>query len=458
MKRLSLIFLLVLASCATAAESPRPAPTLVAPDLRWWAGFADPQLDALLRETLAANPDLKIAAARLDVTQAALAGARSERRPSLNLGASAQRRAYTRRERAENPSLKNAATTLTLGPSASFEIDLWGRLARGVEAGSTEVLASAEDAAALQLALTGEVAAAWFALRANAEEQRLLVLRAAQARAALVILVARQSSGLADANPAEEQRRTLTLLDREASASMEEKSTLLHRLAALRGLHAADAPALAIPPLASAPANPLPATFTTAVLARRPDLRAATARLAAQQARVGEARAAALPSLALSAEGLFTGESLRELLRTGSLGGFIAAQIAAPLFDGGRRAARTESARAELTAAAETYAAIVVQVFQETADALARVEAARAEGAAAEVALRSAHRLADLAESRRAAGLTDRLTPLSAEAEMLTAATDLVRARLGEVHALIVLAKTLGGDWPAPASLIASVP
>jgi len=441
-----------------AADTPRPAPTLGAPDLAWWRGFNDPQLDALLQETLAANPDLKIAAARVSVAHTALAAARAERRPNLALGANAQRRAYSRTERVADPTLATAATALSLGPTAGYEVDLWGRLARGVDAAAAEFRASAEDAAALQLSLTGEVAATWFALRANTRESELLAARLENARALLALLAARASAGLADATPAAEQRIQLAALDREAATLAEQRARLLHRLAALRGLRPEAAPPLVAPALTAAPANPLPAGLTTAVLDRRPDVRAAAARLSAQQARVGEARAAALPALALSAQGLFTGASLRELLRTGSLGSFIAAQITVPLLDGGRRAARTDSARAELNLAAESYAALVVRVFQETADAVAAVESSQTGLRAAEAEQQARGNLARLADARRAAGRTDRLAVLAAEADALVAATELTRARLAEARALIGLAQTLGGDWAAPAPTLASLP
>jgi multidrug efflux system outer membrane protein len=448
------LFVALLGIGVFAAETPRPAPTLGAPDLAWWRGFNDPQLDALLQETLAANPDLKIAAARLGVARAALNSARTERRPSLSLGAGAQRRAYSRTERAADPTLATAATALSLGPTAGYEVDLWGRLARGVDAGAAEFRASAEDAAALQLTLTGEVAATWFALRANTRESKLLAARLENARALLALLAARASAGLADA----EQRVQLAALDREAATLAEQRARLLHHLAALRGLRPEAAPPLVAPALAAAPANPLPAGLTTAVLARRPDLRAAAARLAAQQARVGEARAAAFPALALSAQGLFTGASLRELLRTGSLGSFIAAQITVPLLDGGRRAARTDSARAELTVAAETYAALTLRAFQETADALATVESAHAELRAADSALVASRQLLALAVARQTAGRTGGLEPLAAHDGVLLAETDLSRAHLAEHRALVALAQTLGGDWVAPAPALAALP
>jgi multidrug efflux system outer membrane protein len=452
------LFVALLGIGVFAAETPRPAPTLGAPDLAWWRGFNDPQLDALLQETLAANPDLKIAAARLGVARAALNSARTERRPSLSLGAGAQRRAYSRTERAADPTLATAATALSLGPTAGYEVDLWGRLARGVDAGAAEFRASAEDAAALQLTLTGEVAATWFALRANTRESKLLAARLENARALLALLAARASAGLADATPAAEQRVQLAALDREAATLAEQRARLLHHLAALRGLRPEAAPPLVAPALAAAPANPLPAGLTTAVLARRPDLRAAAARLAAQQARVGEARAAAFPALALSAQGLFTGASLRELLRTGSLGSFIAAQITVPLLDGGRRAARTDSARAELTVAAETYAALTLRAFQETADALATVESAHAELRAADSALVASRQLLALAVARQTAGRTGGLEPLAAHDGVLLAETDLSRAHLAEHRALVALAQTLGGDWVAPAPALAALP
>jgi multidrug efflux system outer membrane protein len=435
-----LLFACLLGTTAHAAD---------APGLAWWHGFRDPQLEALISETLAANPDLKIAAARLGVAQAALTAARAERRPSLALGAGVQHRAYSRTERTADSTLNTAATALSLGPTATYEIDLWGRLAHGTDAATADARATAEDAAALRLSLTSEVANTWFALRANAAETALLESRRAHANTALALLQARQTAGLADAQPTASQRAALATLERESAALARDRANLIHRLAALRGIRPEAAPPLTVPPLASVAAHALPADLTTDVLARRPDVRAAASRLAAQQSRVGEARAAALPSLALSAHGLFTGESIRELLRTGSLGSFIAAQFTVPLLDGGRRAARTESACAELAIATETYAALTVRAFQETADALAAVAAARAKRDAASALLAARHELRTSAEARRAVGRVGRLTSLAADDDVFVADTELVRALLAEHLALVALAKTLGGDWPA---------
>jgi outer membrane protein, multidrug efflux system len=436
----SLLIACLLGTTLHAADALNPA---------WWRGFGDPQLDALIGEALAANPDLKIAAARLGVAHAALTAARAGRRPSLALGAGAQRRAFSRTERAADPALNTAATALSLGPAATYEIDLWGRLSHGTDAAAEEARAAAEDIAALRLAIAGEIADTWFALRANAAETARRDTREAHARTALALLEARQSAGLSDVQPAATQRAALATLARESAALIRERTLLSHRLAALRGLRPEAAPPLTIPPLESISSQPLPAGLTTEVLARRPDLRAARARLAAQQSRVGEARAAALPALALSAQGLFSGESIRELLRTGSLGSFIAAQLTVPLLDGGRRAARTESARAELAVATETFAALTVRAFQETADALAAVDAARAERAAAVATLAARRALHASAEANHAAGRIDRLRLLAADDDVLVAETGLVRAHMAEHLALVALAKTLGGNWSA---------
>jgi len=444
-----LLLAFLLGPTAQAAEALDPA---------WWRGFGDAQLDALVEETLAANPDLKIAAARQGVAQAALTAARADRRPFLALGAGAQRRAFSRTERAADPALNTAATALSLGPAATYEFDLWGRLGYGTDAAAAEARAAAEDVATFRLLITGEVASTWFALRANASETARLETRVTHARTALALLQARQSAGLADAQPAAIQRAGLAALDRESAVLTRDRAILIHRLAALRGQRPEAAPPLSVPSLESVPSRPLPEGLTTAVLARRPDLRAANARLAAQQSRVGEARAAAFPSLALSAQGLLTGESIRELLRTGSLGRFIAAQFTVPLLDGGRRAARTESARAELAIAAETFTALTVRAFQETADALADVEAARAEREAASAILAARRELRTSAEAQRAAGRIDRLTVLAFDDTVLVAETELVRAYLAEYRALVALAKTLGGDWPAASVALAFHP
>jgi NodT family efflux transporter outer membrane factor (OMF) lipoprotein len=430
---------LILASAHFAAARAEPLPLPVA-----WRVAEEPALATLVAEALAANPDVRTAAARLSLAEAEFGALRAARRPELGLNAGAERRSYSRKERRDDDSLRSPATALTLGAAASYELDLWGRLAQAADAGRAETLASAADLDAARLSLAAEVATAWFSLRGERIQAELLARRQTAARHQLALAQQRRDAGLAGADESAALRSLLARLQAEQSENARLQSAWRHRLAALCGrTDVSDAPETPVAPAHAWPELRPPAGLTTELIGGRPDVRAAEARLAARQARVGVARAAALPSLNLTANGLFSGDSLRDLLERGSLAGWIAARIDVPLLDGGRRKARVRAAEAELAVGAADYTATTVRAFQETADALAAVEAARERllAAQADVAAR-AERLA-LAQTRLGAGLADRLHVLDAELSRLDAEGDETRARLEQTLAAIGLARAL---------------
>ena len=439
--------LLLLALCLPWVAIAQPAPAE-------WRLLDDPQLDGLIAEALAANPDVRTAAARLALAEAEFDATRAARRPELGLNAGGERRTNSRHARREDPSLKSHTANITLGAAASYEVDLWGRLAKAAEAGRAETLASAADLDAARLSIAAEVATTWFSLRNELFETDLLARHQAAARQQLTLLQQRQNAGLIGADEIAAQHSMLAQLDAERAEHKRLLAAWQHRLAALLGQSGATEP----PKLATSawPEFSAPATLTTELIGRRPDVRAAYARVAARQAGVGAAKAATLPSLNLTANGFFSGDSLRDLLNRGSLAGWLAGQINLPLFDGGRRKARVRTAEAELSLAAADYTATTVRAFQETADALTAVETARdrLHAAQADLAARS-QRLA-VAQTRIEAGLYDRLDLLVTQINRLDAERDEARARLNQTLAGIALARSLaagfGLDVTSPSS------
>ena len=374
--------LAVFSALATAAEPPSPRPLPVTPglDLTWWHGFGDPQLDALWVEALAANPDVKTVAARLGMAETVLESLQAEGRLSLDANASIGARSY--------PYTRHDREILPDGPGLAlrYDVDLWGRRSTLEKIGAAQRQAAAEDLNAARLALVAEVAETWTALRANAGRLDLLAKRRSLAEQLLALRQARVKAGFDTPETTLYQAADLAALD-QAKAELDlERMRLLHHLDALRGLASTSTPP-PVPPLEEEPAALLPATLDTGRLESRPEVRAATLRLGAAQDRAGVARAGRLPSLGLVAEGFFTGNSLREFVRGGSLAGFLAAQMTAPLLDGGRNRDRLDAARAELTLAGTEYAAVVTRVFEESADAADNVRSGRAALAAARRAL-----------------------------------------------------------------------
>lgn len=434
-------------SGSAAQPKERPLPETAKLDLAWWRGFNDPQLDSLLAEALAGNLDVKTAAARLGIAEAGVGAIRAERRPSLNLDGGLGVRKYSRTASHQDPDINRPALEL----SAGYEVDLWGRLAQRQQAQIADWRASAEDVTSAQLALSAEVAAAWFALRANAELLNVLAERLEQAKSLLALQQTRARAGLATGDETLGQAEFIANLDLERSSLVEDRARLEHRLSALRGLSAADAKPLTAPPLGNLEGLALPRDLGTGLLAQRPDVRAATLRLRAQQARVGVAHAATLPALTLLGKGFFTGDTLREFLRGGSLEGFLAAQISVPLLDGGRNRARLDAARAELTLAGEEYSAVVVRAFEESANAVSEAEEAQSRLAIANQMLTARTNAAAFYAQRKAAGLIDRLASLNEQDRLFAAQQETVRARLDLLKAQIDLGLALALGAPPEA-------
>jgi NodT family efflux transporter outer membrane factor (OMF) lipoprotein len=410
-----------------------------------WRLLNDPQLDGLIAEALAANPDVRTAAARLTLAEAEFDSTRAARRPELNLNAGGERRTYSRNDRREDSSLKSPATHLTFGAGASYEVDLWGRLAKAAEAGRAETLASAADLDAARLSIAAEVAVAWYSLRGELVEGDLITRRQSAARQQLALLEERFKAGLIGADEIAAHRSPIAQLDADQIEHTRLIAAWRNRLVALRGQSAlGETPGVVIS--AWPELNPS-ASLTTELIGQRPDVRAAYARVAANQARVGSAKAARLPSLNLTADGLFSSHSLQDLLNSGSLAGWLAAQINLPLFDGGRRKARVRAAEAELSVGMADYTATTVRAFQETADALTSVETAHDRLIATQADIAARRQRLALALTRLDAGLSDRLAVLDAEISHLEAEREAARARLNQTLAGISLGRALAAGF-----------
>jgi multidrug efflux system outer membrane protein len=439
---------LLLSLCLPWVALAQPAPAE-------WRLLDDPQLDGLITEAIAANPDVRTAAARLALAEAEFESTRAARRPELGLNAGGERRTNSRNARRDDPSLKSHSANLTLGAAASYEVDLWGRLAKAAEAGQAEALASAADLDAARLTIAAEVATTWFSLRNELLETDLLARHQAAARQQLTLLQQRQNAGLIAADEIAAQQSLLAQLDADQAEHTRLLAAWRNRLAALLGQStASETPNVAT---TAWPEFSTPDTLTTDLIGRRPDVRAAYARVAAREAGVGAAKAATLPSLNLTANGLFSGGSLRDLLNRGSLAGWLAGQINLPLFDGGRRKARVRSAEAELSLVTANYTATTVRAFQETADALTSVETARDRLRAAQADRTARSQRLSVAQARLDAGLADRLDLLGAHINRLEAEREEARARLNQTLAGITLARTLAAGFglavPPPSSI-----
>jgi NodT family efflux transporter outer membrane factor (OMF) lipoprotein len=446
------LYLLTACSLAPAYERPQvalpasldpSAPSAEVPPLSdtWWQSFSHPELDRLIAAAQANNRDLVAATYRIDQARSTLHGARAEFFPQLNASTSASRD-FTR---AAN-GLERASTESSAGTGAGYEVDLWGRVRNRLASQKANYEASVFDRAALRLVVETDVATSFAQLLAFKDRLAIARRNLEAARDILELVESQYRAGAISGLELAQQRAALAGFEADIPALTASLSATESALALLVGFPAQNFhPAgeslaeLNLPQIA--PQQP------SLLLARRPDIARAEARLRAANADIGVARAAFFPSLDLSASLLFGDIISGGISRLASLGG----QLAAPLFDGGRIQAEVDRTRARYGELQANYHQNILLALKEAYDALVLVESSRRQVDALTVAAEQAARALELAQLRYRYGAVGFQTVLEAQRTSLSAQDRLVQQNLQQFTAAISLYKALGGGWNAPA-------
>jgi len=432
-----------LASSTTTA----PTPEVDAP---FWQRFEDPLLDELITTALRQNQDLKVALARYDEANALLREARFDYLPTVTAGGNAS---SIRLSEDQFPGASRAdrdTNRYTAQINVGWELDLFGRVRRGVESQRAEAAASAGDLAAMQVAIVGEVARSYLELRGL--QQRLQVARsnASNQRETLRIVEARLDAGRGtefDTSRAQAQlEATLSRIPAFASAV----DVTMHRLAVLTG----QAPGALVARLdttdARLPALPgaVDAGTPGDLLRRRPDVMAAEQRLHSATARIGVATADLFPRFTLG--GLIGTQALESgaLFGRDSETRLVALGVDWSFLDTGRVRARIAATDAAASGALAQYQRTVLQALEETENALVRYGHARLEDAHLEKSASASARASELAHIRFDAGAADLLDVLDAERSQLQAQDAWADARTRSATALVDLYRSMAGGWP----------
>lgn len=412
----------------------------------WWRLFNDPVLDELQQRLAAGNQNLRASLAQYRTAQAALASSRSSLFPSLGLSAGATR--------AESTPGARPTTSYNLGASASWELDLWGRVSSGVDAAAARVEASQADLAAVRLSLQATLTQTYLSTRA-AEAQAQLYERTVQAyQRSLELTRNRYLGGVASAADVAQAESQLKSTQAQAIEARSSRAQLEHALAVLVG----EAPAnFSLAPTGVLPQPPqAPLQLPSELLERRPDIAAAERRVAAANAQIGVARAAFFPSLTLSASAGFRGSSLGGLVASPNGVWSLGPALALSLLDGGARQAAVDSARAGVDQAVATYRQTVLTALQEVEDNLVIASSLDEEQRLQSEALAAARRALEIAENQYRAGTVSYLNVVTAQTTVLSAERSLLDARNRRLAALNQLLKNIAGRWdvpvPAPAA------
>ena len=422
--------------------------TAASPDeLTWYALFEDPVLRGLIREAIAGNDDLAIAAARVREARAASAIAESRLFPTIDGNVGIDTQGIPRQGFPIFPEPQDRdGFTQSLGGFASWEIDLWGRYARAADAASAELLARELDRASVMQTLVVEVAASYFRMLA-ADENLAITSRTIESRQASLSLVrARLEQGIAsklELRQAESLLQSAQLFVPVYESQREREENLIQLLV---GGNPGSIPRGE--PLSQQVATlEVPAGLPSELLERRPDVIAAEAQLAAATSRIGEAKALLYPQLTLTAFGGVNSQDLSNLFDASSTFWDAALTLTIPLFNAGRLEANVAASEARAEAAARSYLKTVRTAFKEVSDGLISLEKLREFRRIQEERVAVLTDQASLSQARYRGGVTSYLEVLDSERQLFEGQQSLVSARLDEVSAVGFLFRALGGGW-----------
>lgn len=414
----------------------------------WWMTFGSPQLTALIEQALAGSSDVRIAAERITQAELALRQANASLLPSIGLAAG---QSFSRSDSAGSSATTRRGTSVSV--AMNYEIDLWGKLAAGIQAQEQTVNVSRFDAETVRLVLTTSVATTYFQLLATRERLDIGRDNLATAERVLKVVDARYRNGVA--TPLDLSQQTTAVLNLRAALIPLEvtERQLVSALALLIGrvpqgfaVAAEDFEKLAVPAVG--------AGLPSELLTRRPDLAAAEAQLAAADANVAAARAALLPSISLSTSaGLATGALLSLADPTHAIA--IGLSLAQTLFDGGQRRAQVGIEQSQRRILVETYASSIRTALKEVDDALGNADRGTRLEDAQRQTVEQAQRSLRLAEVRYREGAGDLLAVLDAQRSLFSAEDQLAQSRLERLTAATDLFKALGGGWTASQVLAA---
>ena len=407
----------------------------------WWESFGDADLNALMSEAFTANPDLQQAFARLEQAEALVRTSGAAQLPVLDLAGTGGRR-----RQAVGLTGAVTADTYSLSLPASFELDVWRKLASRTEAARLEQAASREELKSLYLSLSAQIADLYFLTLEQRAQLELADRNIAAFADTLERVERRYREGLVPPLDVYQSRQNLAAVRSRRPQFENALATAEHALAVLLGRY----PGRGVVNQHRQLPQVIPdfsAGLPSQLLVRRPDVEAGLLRLQASDARIAAAIAERFPALRLT--GSYGGQSveLGDLLASGNIFWNLLLNLAQPLYDGGRRAAEVDRSRAVFRENLAGYHKSVLTAFREVEDALAaartgeeRIARLRQSEEASAAALR-------LALDRYLQGLSEYLPVLTAQGLHFDAQSQLLAARRQFIADRITLARALGGGW-----------
>jgi len=408
-------------------------------DQQWWTGFGDEYLNDLTARAAADNINLQVLTARTEVAGAQIGQARAALKPVISAGARTDTTNIT------GDYDLGTSNKYGVGGDMSWEVDIWGKARKGVEAQKAAYRASLAEQQAGYLFLTSEVATTYFLIRQTDDQIAQQEIALERNRRLEGIYRDMYNNDLESEAAVLRQRVEVTRTESALETLKTNRETLENGLATLVGAPAGDFTVPNTVGFADVGVVTVPAGLPSDLLHRRPDIIAAEERLNQSIALEGQARLAQLPSFGLTGLGGSASYGLSNLLSTWTLG--LSSVLQFPVFDPNVRA-RIPVSEAEVEVAEQQYRAVVVQAFEEVENVLVSLDGRRKQHALL------AKARADLAVVVRQQsemlrlGLVSQLDVIQAERELQNAEQQLLDNHWQMLSDTVSLYKAVGGGWP----------
>jgi outer membrane protein, multidrug efflux system len=422
------------------------APKDAIPKGAWWQIFHDAELDRLEHELFQANQSLAAAEDRLSQARSQARIASAGYFPTLSADPSAQRQEVSG-NRAFSGSPPFTQSNVTVPFSVSYELDLFGRVRRNLEAANASLQGSAADLENVRLVLTAELAADYFNLRELDREAGVVRQSVEIQQKGLDLVNHRHEGGVASGLEVAQQAALLDSTATQLQLVLQQRAQFEHAIAVLTGKSAsafnlAEAPFDATPPA-------IPAGVPSEILERRPDVATSERQMAFENAQVGLAMTAFYPHITLGGGGGYESRDIATLISAPSAMWSLGGDLLQPILNGGRNRANLAASRAAYDESVANYRQSVLVAFQQVEDGLSGLTLLNQAAKTQQAAVADSRRALDIANSRYVGGVTTYLDVLTAQSTLLNNERLATQLLGQQMVTSVFLVKALGGAWDA---------
>jgi NodT family efflux transporter outer membrane factor (OMF) lipoprotein len=414
----------------------------------WWKVFSDFELDTLEEQVATANQSLKAAEANFRAARAQVAVNKSRLAPTIGVSPSESSvRESLNQPYASSRAVNGAEGDFNLPLDLNYEVDLWGRVRRGITAAREQTQASAADLATARLSLQAELALDYFNLRATDAQLKLLNDTVKAYQEALQLTQDRYDEGITPLSDVSQSRTQLQAAEVIRTELGNDRAASLHAIAILTGRPPEN---FHLDPVAdnAPPSLPnIPLTVPSELLERRPDIASMERHMAAANEQIGIAKSAYYPDLNISATAGFLGTSAVNWLTWPSRMWAVGNTLSQTLFDAGLRGAGVVTAQANYDATVANYRQTVLTSFGQVEDNLAALRVLETEAKQQHDATQSAQQTLDLFNTRYEGGVDTYLQVITSQTAALQNERNDIQIQLRREQASVLLIKALGGGW-----------